>query len=213
MAGVEEIGLASRGEDAEITTYLEKSLTSEMSGNVIDLCPVGALTSKPYAFNARSWELEATESIDVMDAVGCNIKVDSRNNSVMRVLPITNDDINEEWISDKTRFACDGLGIQRLDKPYIRKDGKLVPVTWEEALELAAKKLTADPEQIAAIAGDLADTESMKALKDLMDSLGVKNMDCRQDGSGLGTGATPRIPYEYNNCWYRAGRCSVDHRK
>ena len=196
VAGVEEIGLASRGEDAEITTYLEKSLTSEMSGNVIDLCPVGALTSKPYAFNARSWELEPTESIDVMDAVGCNIRVDSRSDNVLRILPIINDDINEEWISDKTRFACDGLGVQRLDTPYIRKGGKLTPTTWGEALELAAKKLTADPASIAAIAGDQADTESMKALKDLMAGLGVKNIDCRQDGSFLGNG--PRQEYLMN---------------
>ena len=196
VAGVSEIGLASRGEDAEITTYLEKSLTSEMSGNIIDLCPVGALTSKPYAFNARSWELEPTETIDVMDAVGSNIRVDSRGGRVLRVLPIINDDINEEWISDKTRFACDGLGVQRLDKPYIRKAGKLVPASWGEALDLAAKKLTADPQGIAAIAGDLADTESMMALKDLMSGLGVKNIDCRQDGSGLGRG--PRQEYLMN---------------
>ncbi|PHR61383.1 MAG: NADH-quinone oxidoreductase subunit G [Robiginitomaculum sp.] len=196
VAGVEEIGLVSRGEDAEITTYLEKSLTSEMSGNVIDLCPVGALTSKPYEFNARPWELEATESIDVMDAVGSNIRVDSRGGRVMRVLPIINDDINEEWISDKTRFIWDGLGRQRLDKPYIRKDGKLVAVTWGEALDLAASKLKADPETIGAVAGDLADSESMKALKDLMDALGVKNMDCRQDGSPLGNG--PRQEYLMN---------------
>ena len=196
VAGVEEIGLASRGEDAEITTYLEKSLTSEMSGNVIDLCPVGALTSKPYAFSARSWELEPTESIDVMDAVGSNIRLDSRGDNVLRILPIINDDINEEWISDKTRFACDGLSVQRLDKPYIRKGGKLMPVSWGEALELAAKKLTQDPSQIAAIAGDQADTESMKALKDLMSGLGVKNIDCRQDGSFLGRG--PRQEYVMN---------------
>jgi NADH-quinone oxidoreductase subunit G len=189
VAGVEEIGLASRGEDAEITTYLEKSLTSEMSGNIIDLCPVGALTSKPYAFNARPWELEPTESIDVMDAVGSNIRVDSRGGQVLRILPIINDDINEEWISDKTRFVWDGLGRQRLDTPYIRKNGKLKKASWTEALKLAAKKLTADPQDIAAIAGDLADTESMKALKDLMDALGVKNIDCRQDGSTLGKGA------------------------
>jgi NADH-quinone oxidoreductase subunit G len=187
VAGVSEIGLASRGEDAEITTYLEKSLTSELSGNVIDLCPVGALTSKPYAFNARPWELEPTETIDVMDAVGSNIRVDSRGGRVLRILPIVNEDINEEWISDKTRFVWDGLGRQRLDKPYIRKKGKLQPASWDEALELAASKLKGDPDGIAALAGDLADAESMKALKDLMDSLGVKNIDCRQDGSTLGT--------------------------
>ncbi|MEE9273653.1 MAG: NADH-quinone oxidoreductase subunit NuoG [Robiginitomaculum sp.] len=196
VAGVEEIGLASRGEDAEITTYLEKSLTSEMSGNVIDLCPVGALTSKPYAYNARPWELEPTETIDVMDAVGSNIRVDSRGGRVLRILPIINDDINEEWISDKTRFVWDGLGAQRLDKPYVRQNGKLVAVSWGEALSLAAEKLSSDPSGIAALAGDLADVESMKALMDLMTSLGVKNIDCRQDGSKLGTG--PRQEYLMN---------------
>ncbi len=185
VAGVEEIGLASRGEDAEITTYLEQSLTSEMSGNVIDLCPVGALTSKPYAFNARPWELDNIESIDVMDAVGSNIRVDSRSGRVLRILPVINDDVNEEWISDKTRFVWDGLARQRLDQPYIRKDGKLVPADWDEALAVVAEKLKGDPERIAAITGDLCDAESMKALKDLMDSLGVKNIDCRQDGTKL----------------------------
>lgn len=196
VAGVSEIGLASRGENAEITTYLEKSLTSELSGNVIDLCPVGALTSKPYAFNARPWELEPVETIDVMDAVGSNIRVDSRGGRVLRILPVINEDINEEWISDKTRFVWDGLGRQRLDKPYIRKNGKLTAVSWDEALDLAASKLKDDPESIAALAGDLADTESMKALKDLMDGLGVKNLDCRQDGSDLGKG--PRQEYLMN---------------
>jgi NADH-quinone oxidoreductase subunit G len=196
VAGVSEIGLASRGEDAEITTYLEKSLTSELSGNVIDLCPVGALTSKPYAFNARPWELEPTETIDIMDAVGSNIRVDSRGGRVLRILPIVNDEINEEWISDKTRFVWDGLGRQRLDQPYARKNGKLEPVSWDEALDIAAKKLKGDPDEVAAIAGDLSDAESMKALKDLMDALGVKNIDCRQDGSRLGRG--PRQEYLMN---------------
>jgi len=186
VAGVSEIGLASRGEDAEITTYLEKSLTSEMSGNIIDLCPVGALTSKPYAFNARPWELEPTETIDVMDAVGSNIRVDSRDGRVLRIIPVINDAINEEWISDKSRFIWDGLGRQRLDRPFVRKGGKLKPATWDEALGVVAKKLGGDPESIAAIAGDLACTESMKALMDLMDGLGVKNIDCRQDGAPLG---------------------------
>ncbi|HHL43941.1 MAG TPA: NADH-quinone oxidoreductase subunit G, partial [Hellea balneolensis] len=196
VAGVAEIGLASRGEDAEITTYLEQSLTSEMSGNIIDLCPVGALTSKPYAFNARPWELEHTPSIDVMDAVGSHIRVDSRGGRVMRILPIVNDAVNEEWISDKTRFVWDGLGVQRLDQPYVRKNGKLSPASWYEALAVAAKHLTIDPQNVAALAGDLACSESMKALKDLMDSLGVKNIDCRQDGSILGTG--PRQEYLMN---------------
>ncbi len=186
VAGVEEIGLASRGEDAEITTYLEQSLTSEMSGNVIDLCPVGALTSKPYAFNARPWELDSVESVDVMDAVGSNIRVDSRSGRVLRILPVVNDDINEEWISDKTRFVWDGLGRQRLDRPYVRENGKLKAVGWDEALALAAQKLSIDAEEIGVIAGDMCDAESMKALKDLMDSLGVHNIDCRQDGSIAG---------------------------
>ena len=186
VAGVQEIGLVNRGENAEITTYLEESLTSEMSGNVIDLCPVGALTSKPYAFNARPWELDKSDSIDVMDAVGSNIRVDSRRDAVLRILPITNDDVNEEWISDKTRFVWDGLARQRLDRPFIREGGQLRPAGWDEALGVVAEKLKGDPAQIAALAGDLCDAESMKALKDLMESLGVKHLDCRQDGSLIG---------------------------
>lgn len=197
VAGVEEIGLASRGEDAEITTYLEQSLTSELSGNVIDLCPVGALTSKPYAFNARPWELDKVESIDVMDAVGSNIRIDSRRGAVLRVMPTINDAVNEEWITDKARFNWDGLARQRLDTPYIRENGKLRAAGWDEALALAAEKLSGEPESIAAIAGDLCDAESMKALKDLMNSLGVKNIDCRQDGMMLGEGA--RQSYLFNS--------------
>jgi len=186
VAGVQEIGLVNRGEDAAITTYLEQSLTSEMSGNVIDLCPVGALTSKPYAFNARPWELDKVESIDVMDAIGANIRIDSRRGAVLRIMPVINDDVNEEWISDKTRFVWDGLARQRLDQPFIREGGKLRAAGWDEALKLAAEKLSGDAETIAAIAGDMCDAESMKALKDLMGSLGVKNIDCRQDGSLIG---------------------------
>ncbi len=196
VAGVQEIGLASRGEDAEITTYLEESLTSELSGNVIDLCPVGALTSKPYAFNARPWELEKVESVDVMDAVGSNIRVDSRRGAVLRILPVVNDDVNEEWISDKTRFVWDGLARQRLDRPFIRENGKLRAASWDEALGLVAQKMSGDPEKIGVIAGDLCDAESMKALKDLSGSLGIKNIDCRQDGSVLGEGA--RQSYLFN---------------
>lgn len=196
VAGVQEIGLVNRGENAEITTYLEESLTSEMSGNVIDLCPVGALTSKPYAFNARPWELDKVDSIDVMDAVGSNIRVDSRRDAVLRILPITNDDVNEEWISDKTRFVWDGLARQRLDRPFIRENGTLRPADWDEALGVVAEKLKGDPAQIAAIAGDLCDAESMKALKDLMESLGVKHLDCRQDGSLIGGG--DRAEYLFN---------------
>jgi len=196
VAGVQEIGLASRGEDAEITTYLEESLTSELSGNVIDLCPVGALTSKPYAFNARPWELVGAESVDVMDAVGSNIRVDARSGRVLRILPVINEDINEEWISDKTRFVWDGLSRQRLDQPFIRKNGKLAPASWDEALALAAEKLSGDPEKIAAIAGDLCDAEAMKALKDLMDGLGAKSLECRQDGSKIGN--ADRSAYLFN---------------
>jgi NADH-quinone oxidoreductase subunit G len=196
VAGVDEIGAIGRGEDMEITTYLEQAVTSELSGNIIDLCPVGALTSKPYAFNARPWELKRTESIDVMDAVGSNIRVDARGSEILRVLPRVNEVINEEWISDKTRFACDGLKRQRLDRPYIRKGGKLQPATWEEALGLVASKLTsAKPERIAAIAGDLCDAESLKALKDVMASLGVTSLDCRQDGAKL---SGPRPAYLFN---------------
>jgi len=186
VAGVPEIGLASRGEDAEITTYLEKSLTSELSGNVIDLCPVGALTSKPYAFNARPWELDKVESIDVMDAVGSNIRIDSRGGAVLRIMPVVNDAVNEEWISDKSRFVWDGLARQRLDKPYIRENGKLRAAGWDEALKLTAEKMSISAEEIGVIAGDLADAESMKALMDLSNSLGIKNMDCRQDNSSMG---------------------------
>ncbi len=185
IAGAEEIGAAGRGEDMEITTYLEQAVQSELSGNVIDLCPVGALTSKPYAFSARPWELKKTETIDVMDAVGSNIRVDARGAEVLRVLPRLNEEINEEWISDKTRYACDGLKRQRLDRAYARRDGRLAPIAWPQALALAAERLSGDPARIGAIAGDLASLEGMKALKDLLDRLGVVNMDCRQDGAAL----------------------------
>jgi NADH-quinone oxidoreductase subunit G len=182
----------------EITTYLEKAIASELSGNVIDLCPVGALTSKPYAFTARPWELSKTETIDVMDAVGGNVRVDSRGREVMRVLPRVNDAINEEWISDKTRYACDGLKRQRLDRPFIRRNGKLQPASWGEAFALIAAKLKgAASDSIAAIAGDLAAAEEIKALKDLMASLGAVHLDCRQDGAKLPAG--PRQAYLFNS--------------
>jgi NADH-quinone oxidoreductase subunit G len=191
VAGSPEIGLISRGEDVEITTYLGAAVTSELSANVIDLCPVGALTSKPYAFEARPWELKKTESVDVQDALGSWIRVDARGSAVLRVLPRNNDDINEEWISDKTRYAVDGLGRQRLDRPYVRSaDGKLKPATWAEAFAAVAAKIKATaPERIGVIAGDLQDAESLKATKDLFTALGVKNLDSRQDGSSLGQGA------------------------
>ena len=197
VAGVPELGATSRGEHMEVGSYLEKALTSELSGNLIDLCPVGALTSKPYAFVARSWELAKTESVDVMDAVGSNVRIDTRGNEVMRVLPRINEDINEEWISDKTRFACDGLRRQRLDRPYVREAGKLKPVTWREAFAAIAHGVEGiKGSQMAAIAGDLVDCESMIALKDLMTALGSPNIDCRQDGAALE--ASPRVSYLFN---------------
>src|SRR5580765_3730514 len=197
VAGVPDLGATGRGEDMEITTYLEKAIESELSGNVIDLCPVGALLSKPYSFTARPWELRKTESIDVMDAMGCNIQIDSRGREVMRFLPRINEAVNEEWLGDKSRFVWDGLKRQRLDRPYIRKNGKLEPATWGEALALVASKLKATaPGKIAAIAGDLAAAEEIKALKDLMRSFGVANLDCRQDGAKVG--ASPRQGYLFN---------------
>jgi NADH-quinone oxidoreductase subunit G len=185
VAGVEEIGAVFRGENIQITSYLEKAVTSELSGNVIDLCPVGALTSKPYAFEARPWELKKTEGIDVMDAVGSAIRIDARGNEVMRVLPRLNEDVNEEWISDKTRFACDGLKFRRLDKPYVRKGGKLTAVSWQEALSATADLLRAAGPRVGAIAGDLADVESLVALKDLLAAQGSSLTECRQDGAAL----------------------------
>src|SRR5215831_14690796 len=186
IAGVEELGATGRGEDMEISTYIERALSSELSANIIDLCPVGALTSKPYAFVARPWELTKTESVDVFDAVGSNIRVDSRGPQVLRVLPRLNETVNEEWISDKTRFAVDGLARRRLDRPYIRRDGQLREVDWHEALDLVADRLTRVPgERIAAIAGDLCDAESMFALKELVTGLGATSLECRQDGARL----------------------------
>ena len=186
VAGITELGLIGRGEDAEITTYLEQAMTSELQGNVVDLCPVGALTSKPFAFTARPWELNKTESVDVMDAVGSAIRVDTRGREVMRILPRVNEEINEEWISDKTRFIWDGLKTQRLDRPYVRKDGRLQPASWAEAFG-AVKAAVAGKagDRIGAIAGDLASVEEIYALRELMTALGSKNVDCRQDGSVL----------------------------
>ena len=198
VAGVPELGATGRGETMEVGTYVEKALTSELSGNMIDLCPVGALTSGPYAYSARSWELSKTETIDVLDAVGCNIRVDARGPQVMRVLPRLNEDVNEEWISDKTRFACDGLRRQRLDRPYVRTNGKLEPATWAEAFSRIADRLKGvDAMRVAALAGDLADCESMMALKDLMGELGSPNMDCRQDGAKLDPSS--RAAYLFNS--------------
>ena len=199
VAGVPDLGATGRGEDMEITTYLEKAFASELSGNVVDLCPVGALTSKPYAFNARPWELRKTESIDVMDAQGCNIRVDTRGPQVMRVLPRLNEEVNEEWISDKARHACDGLSRQRLDRPYIRVGGKLKPATWAKPLPPSPPRCKATtPDKMAAIVGDLAAAEEIKALKDLMTALGVEQ-------SGLPPGRRedlhggPRQTYLFNS--------------
>ncbi len=198
VAGVEELGAIYRGENMQIVTYLEQALDSELSGNIIDLCPVGALTSKPYAFTARPWELSKTESIDALDAVGANIRVDSRGREVMRVLPRLNEDINEEWLSDRSRFSYDGLKVQRLDTPYVRRDGTLQPAGWGEAFDAIAARLDGlAGDKIGAIAGDLACAESMKALKDLMDALGSPNIDCRQDGAALGGGS--RAGYLFNS--------------
>lgn len=185
VAGVEEFGTTGRGNDLQIGTYVEKTMDSELSGNLVDLCPVGALTSKPYAFHARSWELKNTESIDVMDAVGSNIRVDSRGVQVMRVQPRTNDDVNEEWISDKTRYAYDGLRFQRLTTPLIKDGDKFVPATWEDALATIAEGLKASGakgDEIKAVAGHLADSESLVALKDLVNRLGSENLALDQTG-------------------------------
>ncbi|MFL5281853.1 MAG: NADH-quinone oxidoreductase subunit NuoG [Rhodopila sp.] len=186
VAGVPDLGATNRGEHLEVGTYVEKALGSELSGNIIDLCPVGALTSKPYAFVARPWELAKVDSIDVLDAVGCNIRVDSRGPEVLRILPRINEDVNEEWLADKSRFAVDGLKRRRLDRPWVRENGKLRAATWTEAFDVIAAKLKPlHGTQIGAVAGDLCDAESMLALKDLMASLGSVNLDCRQDGARL----------------------------
>lgn len=187
VAGVPDIGMISRGESAEITTYLEKSVDSELSGNVNDLCPVGALTHRPWQYHYRPWELKKTETIDVMDALGSNIRADSRGAEVMRVLPRVHEGINEEWLSDRSRYVVDGLTKRRLDRPWVREGGKLRPATWDEALGVVAGKLkAASPEKIGAIAGDLQDAESMKATLDLFRALGSANTDCRQDGAAIG---------------------------
>jgi len=189
VAGVPDLGATSRGEHMEVGTYVEKALSSELSANIIDLCPVGALTSKPYAFIARPWELSKVDSVDVLDAVGCNIRVDSRGLEVLRILPRVNEDVNEEWIGDKSRFALDGLKRRRLDRPWIRQNGKLRPASWNEAFGAIAAKLKGLPgERIGAVAGDLCDAESMVALKDLLATLGSANLDCRQDGAKLDSG-------------------------
>ena len=198
IAGVEVLGATSRGEHMEVGTYVEKTINSELSGNLIDICPVGALTSKPYAFTARPWELNKTDSIDVLDAVGTNTRIDVRGREVLRILPRLNEDVNEEWMADKGRFAVDGLKRQRLDRPYVRVNGKLQAASWQQAFDaIAAKVKGLSGTKIAAIAGDLCDAESMFALKDLMAGLGSGNLDCRQDGAALDPKA--RTSYLFNS--------------
>ncbi|MCI5099182.1 NADH-quinone oxidoreductase subunit NuoG [Phaeobacter italicus] len=185
VAGITQMGQTGRGEDSEITSYLNETLDSNLQGNIIDLCPVGALTSKPYAFTARPWELTKTETIDVMDALGSNIRVDTKGREVMRILPRNHDGVNEEWISDKTRFVWDGLRRQRLDRPYVRVDGKLKPATWPEALEAVASAMKG--KKVAGLVGDLVSVEAAFALKQLIESLGGK-VEARTDNARLPIG-------------------------
>ena len=198
VAGTGDVGAIGRGEDMEITTYLETAMHSELQGNIADLCPVGALLPKPYAFKARPWELTKTQSIDVMDALGSAIRIDTRMREVMRILPRVNDAVNEEWISDKTRQVVDGLKAKRLDRPFIRRGGRLTPATWQEAFAaVAAKVKTTAPARIGALAGDLCSVEDMFALQQLIASLGSPNLDCRQDGAALHP-AMGRASYLFN---------------
>lgn len=200
VAGTPVMGQLNRGEEAEIGTFVDELVKTELSGNLIDICPVGALTSAPYAFKARSWELRKTETIDVHDALGCNIRVDARGREVMRILPRLNEDINEEWINDRSRFTYDGLNEARLDRPYVKdaETKKLREASWEEAFDVIASKLKRlKGEQIAALAGDLVDTESMTAMKDLMVSLGSENCDCRTDGAQMDV--SNRAGYLFNS--------------
>ena len=199
VAGIPELGAIGRGEDMEITTYLEKSMESELSANVIDLCPVGALTSKPYAFEARPWELKKTETIDVMDAVGSNIRIDTYGWEVKRVLPRINEDINEEWISDKTRYSCDGLLKQRLDTPYIRENGRLQKASWSRVLKILSDKIQSfDKKEVAGLVGDLADLEMMYSFKYFFEEcLESKNFECRQ--KRIYINPSERMNYVFNS--------------
>jgi NADH-quinone oxidoreductase subunit G len=197
VAGVPELGAVGRGEALEITTYVEKALSTELSGNLIDICPVGALTSRPYAFMARPWELAKVDSVDVLDATGTNIRVDSRGPDILRILPRVHEDVNEEWMADRGRFSFDALKKRRLDRPWVRQDGKLRPASWPEAFQAIAAKLKGLPgDRIGAVAGGLADAESMVALKDLMAAMGSTNLDCREDGAALD--ASERAFYLFN---------------
>ena len=195
FSGVEEIGAIYRGENMQITSYLEEAVTSELSGNVVDLCPVGALTSKPYAFEARPWELKKTLTIDVMDAVGTNIRLDSRGRQVLRALPRINEDVNEEWATDKTRHAVDGLVRRRLDKPYVRRDGKLVPATWDEAFAAIAEVAKTAGDSVAAVAGDIVDCETMFAAKALLKSMGSSLLEGRQTGMAYDTSSLGAVNF------------------
>ncbi|HEY0445895.1 MAG TPA: NADH-quinone oxidoreductase subunit NuoG [Allosphingosinicella sp.] len=195
VAGVEEIGAIGRGENMEITSYLEGAVTSELSGNVVDLCPVGALVSKPYSFEARPWELKKVPAIDVMDGVGTNIRLDARLREVMRALPRINEDVNEEWANDKTRHCVDGLVRNRLDRPWVRRDGKLRPATWEEAFEAVAAQLRTANGSVAAIAGDLLDVETMYAAKALLRSLGSERLEGRQTGLRYDTSSLAAVSF------------------
>ena len=212
IAGVPEIGAVGRGENMEITTYLEKSMESELSGNVIDLCPVGALTSKPYAFSARPWELKKTESVDVLDAVGSNIRVDTYGWEVKRILPRLNENINEEWISDKTRYSCDGLLKQRLDSYYIKKDKKLVKSDWEEVKNIIIQKFKdTNPNQIAGHVGDLVSLETTLAFKKFFEKLGSDNIEVREKRFYINN--EDKMNYLFNSSIngieeYRVGFCS-----
>ncbi len=206
IAGTQELGYIHRGEDSEISPVFGRHVTTELSGNLVDICPVGALTNKPYAFRARPWELRKTETIDVHDSLGCNIRVDVRGREVMRIMPRLHEEINEEWINDRTRFACDGLSRRRLDRPWVRNPdtAKLEEATWEEAFSFIAEKVKgAKGEQIAALTGDLCELESMVALKDLMSALGSENIDCRTDGAQFD--ASARAGYTFN-----AGIAGID---
>ncbi len=207
VAGVPDLGATARGEHMEVGTYVEKALGSELSGNIIDLCPVGALTSKPYAFVARPWELAKTDSVDVLDAVGTNIRIDARGPEVLRILPRLNEDVNEEWLGDKSRFAIDGLKRRRLDRPWVRRERQAARGDLGRGVRRhrgeAARRLPGD--RIGAIAGDLCDAESMLALKDLMAALGSPNLDCRQDGAQLDAVAARFLLLQHLDRRHRGG--------
>lgn len=214
VAGAPELGSTGRGNEMQIGTYLERNLDSEMSGNVIDLCPVGALTSKPYAFRARPWELRPFESVDVLDGLGSNIRVDARGLEVMRILPRLNDDVNEEWINDKTRFACDGLKTQRLTMPLIRREGEFLPASWEQALTAigaAFQKLSPKDNEFKAIAGHLIETESLVAMKDLANRLGSDNLalDQPRGSQPVAHGVDLRSNYLFNSKIYGVEEADV----